>query len=78
MIKESVFLDDLREMLKTNEMLEMNTDLMDIENWDSFSMIAFITMAEEKYDARFEPFDIAGAIYVEDLYNVVNDALGRK
>ena len=56
----------------------MDTDLMDIENWDSFSMMTFITMAEDNYGAKFEPFAIAGAVLVEDLYNVVKDALGGK
>lgn len=76
MINEKQFLDDLKEMLKTDEALDMDTDLMDIENWDSFSMMAFIAMAEEKYGAKFEPFAIAGAVLIEDLYAVVTDTLG--
>ena len=77
MITEEVFLADLKDMLKAEENIELDTDLMDIESWDSFSMMAFISMAEEKYNAKFEPFAIAGAVLVEDLYNVVNDSLGR-
>lgn len=78
MINEEQFLEDLGKMLKTEEKLEMDTDLMDIDNWDSFSMMAFITMAEEKYNAKFEPFAIAGAVLVEDLFAVVNESLGGK
>lgn len=76
MIKEEQFLTDLKDMLKAEEEIEMDTDLMDIENWDSFSMMAFIAMAEEKYGAKFEPFAIAGAVLVEDLYSVVEEVLG--
>ena len=61
MIKEEQFLKDLNDML---------------ENWDSFSMMSFIVMAEEKYGAKFEPFAIAGAVLVEDLYSVVEEVLG--
>lgn len=78
MLTEKMFLNDLREMLKAEEEIEMDTDLMDIENWDSFSMMTFIAMAEEKYGAKFEPFAIAGAVLIEDLYNVVNETLGGK
>jgi len=76
MINEQQFLKDLKNMLKADDEVEMDTDLMDIENWDSFSMMSFIAMAEEKYGAKFEPFAIAGAVLVEDLYSVVNEALG--
>lgn len=78
MIDEKQFLKDLQDMLKTEEELELDTDLMDIENWDSFSMMLFIAMVEEKYGAKFEPFVIAGAVLVEDLYTVVREALGGK
>lgn len=76
MVNEEKFLSDLRAMLKNEGEIDMDTDLMDIENWDSFSMMSFIAMAEEIYGAKFEPFAIAGAVLVEDLYNVVNEALG--
>lgn len=76
MVEEKQFLVDLKEMLKTEDQIEMDTDLMDIENWDSFSMVEFIAMAEEKYGAKFEPFSIAGAVLVEDLYDVVKETLG--
>lgn len=71
MITEEMFLNDLKEMLKSEEMIELDTDMMDIESWDSFSMMTFIAMAEEKYDIKLEPFSIAEAVLVEDLYNVV-------
>ena len=77
MIDEKQFLKNLKEMLASDEEIEMDTDLMDIENWDSFSMMSFIAMVEEKYGVKFEPFAIAGAVLVEDLYNVVEEALGE-
>lgn len=76
MVDEKQFLDNLREMLKADEEIDMDTDLMDIDNWDSFSMMTFIAMAEEKFGAKFEPFAIAGAVLVEDLYIVIRESLG--
>ena len=76
MVSEKQFLSDIKDMLKVEEEISMDTDLMDIENWDSFSMMTFIAMADEKYGAKFEPFAIAGAVLVEDLYVVVKESLG--
>lgn len=76
MVSEENFLHDLRSMLKAQDDISMDTDLMDIENWDSFSMMSFIAMAEENYGAKFEPFAIAGAVLVEDLYTVIKESLG--
>lgn len=78
MVDKITFLEDLKEMLNSSEDIEMGTDLMDIESWDSFSMVSFIAMAEDKYRATLEPFSIAEAVLVEDLYDVVNDALRGK
>ena len=78
MISKEKFVEDLNEMLGTNEKISMETDLMDIESWDSFSMVAFIAMAEEKYSVVIEPFSVAEAVLVEDLYDAVNDAVRRK
>ena len=63
-------------MPKAEDEISMDTDLMDIENWDSFSMMSFIAMAEESYGAKIEPFAIAGAVLVEDLYAVIKESLG--
>lgn len=78
MITEEIFLKDVREMLSIEDGLTLDTDLMDVENWDSFSMMSFIAMAGEKYNIELQPFSIAGAIYIEDLYNEVINAMKEK
>lgn len=77
MINEAEFLGSLKGMLGAENNIEMETDLMDLEGWDSFSMMSFIAMAEEKYGITLKPFSVAGAVLVEDLYDVVKDAVGR-
>ena len=44
MIKEDVFLKDLKVLLSTTEDIGMDTDLLDIDNWDSFSAMSFLAM----------------------------------
>lgn len=71
MISEEQFINDLQVMLKTEEVINMDMDLLDIESWDSFSMVAFVAMAEEKYNVKVDKFSIAEAVLVEDLYDAV-------
>ena len=50
---------------------DRDMDLLDIESWDSFSMVAFVVMAEEKYNVKVDKFSVAEAVLVEDLYDAV-------
>ena len=54
----------------------MDQDLLDIDEWDSFSAISFLNMIKEKYQVEAKPFAIAEAVLVEDLYNVIQN-LGK-
>ena len=71
MISQEQFIHDLQNMLKTDEELTIDMDLLDIEAWDSFSMVAFIAMAEEKYQVKLDKFTVAEAVLVEDLFDAV-------
>lgn len=72
MISEEQFLKDLRELLETDEDITMDTDLLEIDSWGSLSAVEFLSMAEEKYGITVEPFAVAEAIFVEDLYRIAN------
>ena len=74
MISQEQFINDLQNMLKTDEELTIDMDLLDIEAWDSFSMVAFIAMAEEKYQVKLDKFTVAEAVLVEDLFDAVLNA----
>lgn len=73
MISEEKFLKDLNQALSLNGEVNMDTDLLDLEGWDSFSAVQFITMASEKYSVTVEPFSVAEAVLVEDLYALVTN-----
>ena len=74
MISQEQFIHDLQNMLKTDEELTIDMDLLDIEAWDSFSMVAFMAMIEEKYQVKLDKFTVAEAVLVEDLYDAVVNA----
>ena len=71
MISTEQFLNDFKALLSTSENVDLDTDLLDIDGWDSFSAISFLSMIEDKYGVKAEPFTVAEAIFVEDLYSIV-------
>lgn len=73
MVTREQFLEDFKELLSTKEEIGMETDLLDIDEWDSFSAIHFLSLIEEKYGVKAEPFAVAEAIFVEDLYNILEN-----
>ena len=72
MIPEEQFLKDLRELLETDEEITMDTDLLEIDSWGSLSSVEFLVMIEDRYGVKAEPFTVAEAIFVEDLYRIAN------
>lgn len=71
MVVSEQFIADFKALLSTEDEISMDTDLLDIDEWDSFSAISFLNMIKEKYGIEAEPFAIAEAVLVEDLYEVV-------
>ena len=71
MLKPEQFLKDFKELLSCEDDVQMEQDLLDIDEWDSFSAISFLNMIKEKYQIKAEPFMIAEAVLVEDLYNAI-------
>lgn len=71
MVSKEQFIKDFKELLSTNSEISLDTDLLEIDSWDSFSAMSFLAMIEEKYGIKAEPFAVAEAIFVEDLYSIV-------
>lgn len=71
MVTKENFLKDFKGLLACDGDIQLEMDLLDIDEWDSFSAISFLNMIKEKYNVEAEPFAIAEAVLVEDLYNVV-------
>ena len=71
MISQEQVINDLQAMWKDQEDISLDMDLLDIESWDSFSMVAFVVMAEETYNVKVDKFSVAEAVLVEDLYDAV-------
>lgn len=76
MTTEEQFLRALSEMLG-DETITMETDLLDVESWDSFSKADFLALAEDDYGVVLPKFDVAAAESVRSLYVLVQKALSE-
>ena len=76
MTTEEQFLRALSEMLG-DETITMETDLLDVESWDSFSKADFLALAEDDYGVVLPKFDVAAAESVRSLYVLVQKALAE-
>ena len=76
MTTEEQFLRALSEMLG-DETITMETDLLDVESWDSFSKADFLALAEGDYGVVLPKFDVAAAESVRSLYVLVQKALSE-
>lgn len=77
MVTEEQFLQDVSAMLG-GVSLSMETDLLDVEVWDSFSKVDFLALAEEQYGVVLPKFDVAAAETVRDLYILTEKTLVAK
>lgn len=73
MVIEEKFIEDIKNMLNTSMEINLDTDLLDIEEWDSFSKVSFMAMVNEKYNINLPRFEVASAETVGDLYSIVQD-----
>lgn len=68
---EQKFISDLVELLDTEEEISLDTNLEDIEEWDSLSYVSFVAIALSKYKVAVAKEEIKGAKTVKDLYKAV-------
>lgn len=69
---EQEFLTKMKEdVLDTEDEISMDTDLLDIEEWDSLSFVSFIAMVKVATGKKLERKAIQAAETVQDLYNLV-------
>lgn len=64
----------LEELLELDDnTLEISMNLDAVENWDSLNVLAFIAMADEKYNLLLSAESINNAKTVKDLLDLLDD-----
>lgn len=70
-MNEKEFLEELVDLMDTEEELSLETKLEEIEEWDSLSHVAFMAFCSTRGYNNIKPMDIKAAQTVGDLYKMV-------
>lgn len=73
-MNEQDFLNDLMDLMDTEDKITMETRLSDVEEWDSLSHVAFMALAATKASGKVAPTDVKTAQTVRDLYHLLYGA----
>jgi len=66
------FIGDLTEMLETKiGVIQIDSLLNDLENWDSLAVLNFIVLADSKYSQSIAPAQLQQCSTVADLFKLV-------
>ncbi len=68
---EQMFLEEMTDLMDTEEELSMDTALSGIEEWDSLSHVAFMAFAATKAGGKVAPADVKKAKTMRDLYGLL-------
>ncbi len=71
-MEEQKFIDKMIEIMDTEYPLEMDTNLADVEEWDSLSYVTFLTMCKGM-QKKVVPDAILSAVTVRDLYRLLTE-----
>lgn len=71
-MNEQDFIEKMTEIMDTEYSFTMDTNLVDIEEWDSLSYVTFLTMCKSM-QKKVSPDAIINAKTVRDLYELITE-----
>ncbi len=69
--REKKFMEEFTVILD-GENFTMESELNDLENWDSLASVDFLGLADESYGKALDPMSVRMAVTVSDLYELLN------
>lgn len=67
------FIKKLSELMDTDTEINLSTNLSDVEDWDSLSMVSFFSFCSTTLAKKISPEQIKAAQTVEDLFVLAKD-----
>ena len=72
-MEKEQFLNEMMEILDTDETLTLETKLNSLEEWDSIAYVAFLAGMSDYTDKKIRPQQVREAVTVGDLYHLAFD-----
>ena len=70
-MSEEKFIKQLTDIMDTEAELTLETKLADVEEWDSLSLVSFLSFCNARLKRPILPEEIKEAQTVKDLYAIV-------
>ena len=70
-MNENVFIEKMVDLMDTEDDIQMDTVLEDIEEWDSLSYVSFLAWCAKEAKNRVEPDEVRKAKTISDLYQLM-------
>lgn len=68
---EELFLEKMVDILDAEDEISMDTQLDDIEEWDSLSVVSYVAMANTACGKKVNVKDVREAENIQDLYDLL-------
>lgn len=70
-MKTSVFLEKLQEELEEDQTLTLDTNLKELESYDSISLLSVIAFVDENFNKKIDTKQFKDIETVSDLVNII-------
>lgn len=70
-MNEEIFIEKMMDILDAEEEITMDTQLDDVEEWDSLSVVSYVAMANTAFGKKIEPKTVREAETIRDLYELL-------
>lgn len=67
------FIKQLTDIMDTETELTLDTNLSDVEEWDSLSLVSFLSFCNARLKRPILPDEIKSAQTVNDLFKIVEE-----
>jgi acyl carrier protein len=68
------FLDELTELIEADNALTIETNLQELEEFDSLAVMSIIAYVDDKFDQRLSSADLKAIATVRDLLEKIGEA----
>ena len=70
MTKE-IFLERMADILDAEDEITLDTNLSELDEWDSLSIVSYVAMANAACDKKVEVKRVREAVTIQDLYDLL-------
>jgi len=71
-LSKEEFIQQLTDIMDTETELTLETDLSEVEEWDSLSLVSFLSFCNARLRRPILPDEIKSAKTVNDLFSIVS------